>query len=384
MRVYQLVRELAQHNSVSLLTYGPTDPPPSLPRVDLPVKEVRTVPRRELSGSRRRFRQALSLLSLQPFHGHQLHSRQMQAALDELLAAEEFDIVQVEASPMMCFRFRTAAALVIDEHNIESELLARQHDGERSAARRFFNGLEAHKYRRLENRAWARAAACVVTSAREAPQVTGRAPGTRTAVVPNGVDPSYFVPAPLGDQVPGRIVFTGLLSYRPNLDGAQWFIEEVLPRVRARVPGTTLTVVGAGTEAELARLTADGVTVTGLVPDVRPHAAAASCVVAPIRIGGGTRLKVVEALAMGKALVSTTVGCEGIEVDDGTHLLVADDAESFAAAVCACLEDPALRERLGAAARRVAVDKYAWDRSAARLRVLYDEVVRVEGGDQTR
>jgi glycosyltransferase involved in cell wall biosynthesis len=375
MRVYQLARELARRNSVTLLTYRPTGPelPPS--ELEDLCEEVRTVPRPELTGLRRRLRQARSLLSRESFHGTALYSPEMQAAIDEILIRKTFDVVQVEASPMMCFRFHTTARLVLNEHNVESEILDRQHRAERSAVRRFFNGNEARKYRRLEDRAWAQADACVLTSGREVPQVRARVPHARTAVVRNGVDASHFVPQQRRELSGTSLVFTGLLSYRPNMDGARWFIDEVLPLIRERVPAVTLTVVGPGTPAELQRVAGPGITVTGLVPDIRPYLAEASCVVAPIRMGGGTRLKVVEALAMGKAMVSTSVGCEGIEVEEGRHLLVADSPSRFADAVCSVLSDPLLAARLGAAARAVAVEKYGWAEGAAQLRALYDELL---------
>jgi sugar transferase (PEP-CTERM/EpsH1 system associated) len=381
MRVYQLVRELARRNSVTLLTYrtsGPDLPPSELG--DL-CEEVRTVPRQDLAGLRRRLRQVRSLLSAQPFHGSELYSEQMQAAIDEVLIRKTFDIVQVEASPMMCFRFDTTARLVLNEHNIESEVLARQHQAERSAVRRFFNGREARKYRTLEDAAWARADACVLTSEREVPEVETRVPGVRTAVARNAVDAAYFQPQPQRELSEAGIVFTGLLSYRPNMDGARWFIDEVLPLIRRRVPAATLTVVGAGTPAELQRLAAAGVTVTGLVPDIRPYIAEARCVVAPIRMGGGTRLKVVEAMAMGKAMVSTSVGCEGIDVSAGTHLLVADDPASFADAVCDVLTDDVLARRLGVGARLAAVERYGWAQSADSMQRLYAALLAPGAGN---
>ena len=172
----------------------------------------------------------------------------------------------------------------------------------------------------------------------------------------------------------GRIVFTGLLSYRPNLDAARHLVDDILPRIRERHRSVTLTIVGSGRDADLDALRRPGVTVTGWVTDVRPYLRRASVVVAPLRIGAGTRLKVVEGLAMAKPMVSTTVGCEGIDVRSGEHLLVADAPDDFADAVVLLLRDRALGDRLGTAGHRLARDHYSWEGAAGQLAELYDRL----------
>ncbi|MGZ4664698.1 MAG: glycosyltransferase family 4 protein, partial [Frankiaceae bacterium] len=262
-----------------------------------------------------------------------------------------------------------------DEHNIESELLHRHGAGERSWARRRFNSLESWKQEVLEGNAWRKVAACAVTSEREVATVAARAPQTRIAVVPNAVDLDFFSPAEDAVAVnPRSVVFTGLMSYRPNLDGARYLVDEIFPRVRATHPETVLTIVGAGNRRELDALRREGVAVTGFVPDVRPFIAGAACVLVPLRIGGGTRLKVVEALGMGRPIVSTSLGCEGIDVVSGEQVLVADEPEAFAAAVCRVLDHPELGRLLGSIGRELVVARYSWEHSAQRLRELFEAV----------
>ncbi|MFL6127518.1 MAG: glycosyltransferase family 4 protein [Mycobacteriales bacterium] len=378
MRVYQLVRALAADHSVTLLCHAR----PDLVHFAEPLRafctEVRVVERAPEPGLARRVRQARSLLSATPYHASGMRTRQLQAALDDCLRATDFGVVQIESSPLAGLRYRTGAALVLDEHNVESELLQRMHEAERHPGRRLFNLVEAVKYRRLEHRVWSRASGCVTTSEREREHVRQRVPAARTAVVPNGVDPDHFRPGEAPVR-PDTLVFTGVLSYRPNYDAARYFIDEILPRVRTSRPGVELTVVGYGEPKDLAALAAPGVTVTGWVDDVRPHLAEAAAVVVPIRMGSGTRLKVVEALSMRKPMVSTSVGCEGIDVEPGRHLLVADDPDRFAAAVCTVLADPALGERLGRAGRQLVVDNYSWQRSGRLLAELYRELVPAGG-----
>jgi glycosyltransferase involved in cell wall biosynthesis len=376
-RVYHLTRQLATWADVTFLGYSDVGDEPSGPLRDV-CERVRVVEHHRRAGLARRAAQLVSVPARTPYHCRTVRSLSMQTALDELLDGDSFDVVQVEASPMMSFRLRTTAAVVLDEHNIESEVLRRQGDGERSPMRRWFNIWESRKYVRHEQWAWNQADACLVTSERERPRVAARAPRTAVAVVPNGVDPILFAPAD-GRTVrdPDGIVFTGLLSYRPNLDGVRWFVDEVLPSVRRERPGATLTVVGGGTAAELDAVRAPGVVVTGLVPDVRPYLWKAACVVAPIRVGGGTRLKVLEGLATARPMVSTALGCEGLNVHPGRELLVADDPSEFAAAVATVLGDERLAADLGRRGRACVVDHYSWDSIGERLREVYEDLVSI-------
>jgi glycosyltransferase involved in cell wall biosynthesis len=192
--------------------------------------------------------------------------------------------------------------------------------------------------------------------------------------VPNGVDIDFFRPAAI-DSSPGTLLFNGVLDYHPNRDAVEYLLTQVLPRIRERRPDVRLKVVGRGAPAELERLRRAGLEVTGEVPDLRPHLQEAAVVLVPIRMGGGTRLKVLEGLAMARPMVSTSIGCEGIDVRDGEHLLIADTADAFADQVDRILGDPALAARLGHAGRTLVEDRYSWDRAGDRLEDLYRSVV---------
>jgi glycosyltransferase involved in cell wall biosynthesis len=372
-RIHQLARHLSSNHEVTVLSYAdPSDEAVVAPLRDR-CREVRLVPRLSEASITRRARQVRSTASSAPFLAREFYSARMQDALDSLLAEYSFDIVQIETSQMTCFQLRTDARVVLNEHNIEYELLGRMHEGERSAIRRAHNRLEERKVRRFEQRWWGRVDGVAVPSSREEVIVRRHAPGTPTAVVPNCVDPEYFSPAS-DEPDEGTIVFTGLLTYRPNLDAAFHLVDDILPRIRQRHPGVTLTIVGVGRATDLDALRRPGVTVTGWVTDVRPYVRRASVVVAPLRIGAGTRLKVVEGLAMAKPMVSTTIGCEGIDVNSGEHLLVADTPDDFADAVVLLLRDRALGQRLGAAGHRLTRDHYSWEGAAEKLAALYDRL----------
>jgi glycosyltransferase involved in cell wall biosynthesis len=382
-RIYQLARHLSSDHEVTLLSYAePSEGPKVAPLRDF-CREVRLVPTRPDGPIIRRGRQLRWTASRIPFHAREFYGAPMQAALDSLLAEQRFDIVQIELLQMTCFRLRTDAKLVLDEHNVEYELLRRMNQGERSAIRRAHHSLEERKVRGFERRCWGRVDGVAVTSRREELIVRQDAPTTPTAVVPNCVDLEYFSSG--GDEgEPGEIVFTGLLTYRPNLDAAYHLVDDIMPRIRARHPGAALTIVGAGRASDLDDLRRPGVTVTGWVTDVRPYFRRASVLVAPLRIGSGTRLKVVEGLAMAKPMVSTTVGCEGIDVRSGEHLLVADSPDDFADAVTLLLRDRALGRRLGDAGHRLARNHYSWRSAAEQLTGLYDRLTFTRASNRDR
>jgi glycosyltransferase involved in cell wall biosynthesis len=372
-RIYQLARHLSFHHEVTVLSYAdPSEEEVVAPLRDF-CREVRLVPTRSDGPITRRARQVRWTASRDPFHAREVYGARMQAAVDSLLAQQRFDIVQLELLKMTSFRLRTSASVVLDEHNIEYELVHRMSLDESSAIRRANFRLEERKVRRIERLWWGRVDGVAVPSQREELIVRQDAPGTPTAVVPNSVDVEYFSP---GCDLPedGHIVFGGLLTYRPNLDAARHLVDDILPRIRERHPGATLTIVGGGRDPDLDALRRPGVTVTGWVTDVRPYLRRAAVVVAPLRIGAGTRLKVVEGLAMAKPMVSTTLGCEGIDVISGEHLLVADAPDDFADAVVLLLRDRELGQRLGAAGHRLARDHYSWEGAVENLLELYDRL----------
>jgi glycosyltransferase involved in cell wall biosynthesis len=224
-----------------------------------------------------------------------------------------------------------------------------------------------------------RADACVVTSEREVDAVRACAPDTPVAVVPNAVDVKYFAPCDTS-VTPHTVIFNGTLDYRPNLDAARYLIDDIWPLVRTRYPDASLTLTGRTDGVDTRSLTRPGVRLLGQVPDIRPYVSEAAAVAVPIRIGGGTRFKVLEGLAMGKPIVSTAVGCEGVAVSDGEHLLIADDAPAFASRIFEVFENADLRDALGQAGRRLIETGYSWELAGARLESLYRQITDNEPG----
>lgn len=379
MRSSQLALQIAKRHDVTFLSYAwPDDGPQDGPHVAELEQSMRisVVRRRARSRLVKRIAQLASLVGHRPFACQAVHTREMQGAIDGLTAATRFDLIHVESVTMTAFRFPPGVPIVLDEHNIEYELYERLYRGERHLLRRIYNGIEFVRMRRFERHCWQAVQACAVTSEREQPIVDAVAPDTPTVVVSNGVDLEYFARY-TGDTSPRTAVFVGVFNYRPNTDAAHYLVHEVWPLVRAKCPDATLTLVGTIHDQDALALAAPGVEIAGRVPDVRPYLHRAEVVAVPVRIGSGTRLKVVEAFSVGKAMVSTTLGCEGIASCDGEHLLIADDAEAFASRIVELFESPEQRDRLGAAGRALAEAKYSWDVAGDRLDELYQVVAPI-------
>jgi glycosyltransferase involved in cell wall biosynthesis len=194
------------------------------------------------------------------------------------------------------------------------------------------------------------------------------APGAPLAVVPNGADTDEFIP---GSSLGTGVVFVGGMTWFPNKDALEYFSAVILPELAAIGCVPSVEWVGRELPGAREKFAALGISLTGYVDDVKPHVAAARCFVVPLRVGGGTRLKILSAWAMGKAVVTTSIGCEGLDTRDGWNALIRDDPGEFAAAIKLVLEDDALAARLGANARATAEKTYSWNSIGAKMRTLY-------------
>jgi sugar transferase (PEP-CTERM/EpsH1 system associated) len=381
IRVSQIVALLARRHAVSLLTYAADQDGVKIKAMADLRADIHAVPARHPQWRWKRLPQLLSTLSSRSYQGRYLYSDAMQRKLDELCAGQPFDIIQVETSQMAAFDFDPRSALVIDEHDIVFELLDRIAASERSWLRRLYNGAEARKYRHEEIERWRRAGACVVTSSREVPIVRRAGVTGPILTAPNGVDVAYFAPGTEPPE-PDTLVMTGLMRTRPNIDGAAFFVRDVLPAILTHRPNARLFIVGGDPPDEITRLAGDHVVVTGGVPDVRPYLRQAAVAVVPLRMGGGTRLKVLEALSMKKPMVTTSLGCEGIDVRHEEHLLVADDPAGFAQAVVRLLDEPDTGARLAENGHALVHARYRWENVVERLEVLYEELLRARSRPQ--
>lgn len=264
---------------------------------------------------------------------------------------------------------------VLAHHNVESMLMQRRSEFESGALSRLFVAREALKLRKLEADVAGQFRMNIMVSDADAEALREICPAARTAVVANGVDTDYFAPT-AGPESP-CVIFTGGMNMFANRDGVDWFLENVWPILKSKVRELRFVAIGQQPTERLVQVSRQDpdVEAPGFVADVRPAVATAAVFLVPLRVGGGTRLKVLDAMAQGKAIVSTTLGAEGINVSNGRHLLLADDAESFAARIVELLGNAALRRSLGEAAREQVVRHYAWRNLGLRLSEAYESAI---------
>ena len=259
-------------------------------------------------------------------------------------------------------------------HNVEHVIWRRYAALEPRRLRRLLLEIEWRKFRSAEARACRRSHLTIAVSDEDRRALAALAPAATIGAIPTGVDLEYFTPAPDRER-PRHIAFCGSMDWQPNEDAVCWFADEILPRVQAEVPDATFAIIGRQPTARV-RALADrrGVTVTGSVDDVRPHVTSAAISVVPLRIGGGTRLKIFEALAMGQAVLSTPIGAEGLGLTPDREVAIADDAPAFADAAVALLRDADRRHALGGAGRQLVEARYAWARVGDAFRLHLEQV----------
>ena len=375
-RMYELIRGTGRADETRTLSLvGPVD---DLVAAESEIGPVVPIPvpftARMAASHLRRRTQVRSLASVRSFQFRLYHRPSFQTALDHLVQTNQADLVQFEFSQMGSFRVRTSTPTILDVHNIEYDVL-RQMSHTSSAGRRLFNLIEYRKFRREEIDAWSQASCCIATSAIDASVIEQHIDRV-VPVIPNGVDLEFFRRAPLSEATPGQIVFVGAMRYRPNADGAIFFVEQIFPLIRKELPEASFAIVGADPPPAVRELDrVPGVTVTGTVSDVRPWLRAAQIVVVPLRNGGGTRIKILEAFGSGRPVVSTQAGAEGLEVSGESQLLLADDPEAFARAVIQLANREELRSRLTDAAYDLVRRRYQWSAIISELRTVHTRLI---------
>ena len=377
-RNFYLLQAIARHHSTALVALvNPADLGLSSEIAQLAdiVHSMQLIPRE--SSNSKRWQQLASIARGKSYLLDSFITDDVQRALDFALSGVGYDIVLFESMFMAGYHVPAGKRIIIDQHNIEYELLERTYYNEKSWLRKWYNWQESRLVKRAELTLCQRADAVLVTSERESLKLKQLAPNTLIKVVPNGVDMAMFG---TGDMVeaPERIIFTGSMDYYPNIQAVLFFAQSCWPFVRTQFPGATWQIVGKNPPREVLKLAQlPGVAVTGTVPDICSYLAEAAVAIAPLFIGSGTRLKILDAFAARKAVVSTSIGCEGLLVVHGKHLLVADQPETFAHAICALLRDPQQRARLGSAGRDLVETEYSWGRSSEQLLHLLEERVAI-------
>jgi len=306
---------------------------------------------------------ATNLISPLPYFMKKYESSAMRWEIEKQVNRKQFDVLVCDfLQPSVNVPDNLSIATVLFQHNVEAMIWKRHYEIQQNPVKKAYLLNQWRKTRIYEAAACRRFDLTVAVSAEDTETMRQEYGLEHVADVPTGVDTDYFQPQGDTQIDPYNVVFTGSMDWLPNEDAMQYFVKEIMPRVREMIPELTLTVVGRNPYQSLFDLSQSdpSVIVTGRVDDVRPYIERAAAFIVPIRIGGGTRLKIFEAMAMGKPVVSTTIGAEGLPVRDGRELLLADTPDAFAAALVRVLKDRELALRLGALASATVRERFGW------------------------
>jgi len=378
-RLYHLLRELGGRHCLDLLSFVRLgEEKPDARALGVPCRLLGAVPFR--MSSPLRLRALLGLLSPHPRSLLNTYSAAMDALVHQALERRRYDVVLAsEIGPgIYTSRYvRDVRSVPRVVEDLELSMIWAKVEAQSTALGRWRHRLTWWKHRRYIADLLRRMDGCTVASRQERRMVLGVVPGYRPLeVVPNGVDMARYR-GDFGPVEPDTLVFPGALTYEANFDAMRFFLADIFPRIRAARPGVVLRITGRTEGVDLHRLPlGDGVILTGYLKDVRPTVARSAVCVVPLRVGGGTRLKILEAMALGTPVVSTAKGAEGLEARPGDDILIADEPPAFADAVLRLLDDEALRARLSANGRRLVAEQYGWDRIGQWLDQFLCEVVR--------
>ena len=377
IRVFNLLKQIAEKSDITLLALQtqPTDEEgvaelqqlgvqvhlvpnaPTLPRVSLRTlinafhrQQPITVARYDLPAYRQKFK--------------------------ELIATEDYDLVHYEMFHTAQFHTETDLPGVLSQQNVDSEIWRRLCDETANPFYKFVYWTQQRAFQRYERVLSPKFDAVTCTSDIDATVFQHHCAEDAIAIIPNGVDVMHFQPD-FTTEAPAHLIYIGSMDWYPNEDAVAFFADEILSGIQSEVPEVQFSIVGGNPSARVQKLEErEGVIVAGRVPEIKPYFAEATVFVVPLRIGSGTRLKILEALAMGKAIVSTSVGAEGLDLKDGEEIFIADEPKPFAEAVTRLLTDPALRRRIGENGRARVEKDYDWRSIGEKLHQRYTKVSR--------
>lgn len=371
LRIYNLLRGVAQRHNVTLISFN--DQPgiePDLAPLQAICEDVRVVPlslyRPDSLSARLHFFHPKPRSVIETF------SPQMVDAIEDALRRNNFDLViasQIDAAHHYSRAFRHIPALF---EEAEVSVLYEQYARSDSPWRRFRYGLTWSKHRQHLASVLRQFQRCTVVSEQERQLVSAlTVPGCAVDVIPNCVDVKSCAPFHT-TPTPNSLISTGAFTYAPNYEGMRWFLEQVFPLVRTAAPDAQLTITGK--HGDLPLPSTENVSLTGFVDDVRPLVARSWASVVPLHTGGGTRLKILESMALGTPVISTSKGAEGLDAQPGTHLLVADTPQEMAEATLRLCHEPGLRQRLSASGYELVREKYNWANVMPRFLDLIEDV----------
>jgi polysaccharide biosynthesis protein PslH len=376
IRTLNLTLRLARRHRITYICHRNSDPAEARQATDffrgqgIAVRTVDWSPPPK-SGAAFYARLAANLLSPLPYSAASHDSRPLRQALREHAASHPVDLWHCEWTPyVQAVRGLPNGRRLVVAHNVESVIWRRYYETEPHPLRRWYVGRQWRKFERFERQVMGEVDRAVAVSGLDAERLRRDFGARRVDVVENGVDPAYFRPENV-QREPARILFLGSLDWRPNLDGVRLLLDRVFPAVRATVPSARLCLVGRHPPTWLKQASqAPGVELHADLPDVRPQLVRCGMMVVPLRIGGGSRLKILEALATNTPVVSTRVGAEGLELEPERHLTVVEEVEDLPEAIIRAVREPAAMQSQAERGREAVLERYGWD-------ALADEMERV-------
>jgi polysaccharide biosynthesis protein PslH len=383
IRSYNLIRELARNHEVTLFTFYAPHPDDKHSELEKFCSRVinAPIPLPRARGFGEAVNYARNLFSSRPYTMAKYCKPSVARALRELVRKQDFDVI-------ICDFLFSADVIpwdwprpkVLFTHNVEEQIWRRHFQVTRNPVWKAVSWRE-YKTMRIAERHYVNLANHVLAvSEADRSHFASYADASKITVIPTGVDVDYFRPSSEPQQN-DTLVFTGSMDWLPNEDAIHYFADSILPVLRREAPEAELRVVGRKPSQGLHKLGQElpGIVVTGEVRDIRPHVHSSSVYVVPLRIGGGTRIKIFEAMAMGKAVVSTPIGAEGLPVRHNENILLAESPEEFVRCVLRLLREPSERERLGRAARALVEQNYSWRSVVSVFDAVFDRITERPG-----
>lgn len=390
IRIFNLIKQLAKRHKITMICHRNPDPEEArqaqMYLADLGTETV-LVDRKKTLGSGRakgpRFcaRMVLNLFSSVPYSVQWNNCPRMREAVRRYAAEHAVDLWQCEWAPYATALMGLAGVRwVMMAHDIQSRIWERYYHSESNPLKRCYIGQQWRRYRRYEHRVFSKAPLTIMVTQEDAELAGREFAARRTAIVDNGVDVAYYASAPCRDNTPrraGDILFLGNLEWRPNIDGVRLLLNDVFPLVLAEVPTARLCIVGRRPPKWLVQLgkSACNVEIHADVPDVRPFLYRCGVMAVPLRIGGGSRLKILEALATDLPVVSTKIGAEGLHLRAGSHYAEADSSEDMARILVRWIRNPESTKDMVLAGRRVVEAQYDWSILAEKMERAWQELV---------
>jgi polysaccharide biosynthesis protein PslH len=358
IRSYNILRQLNLRHEVTLFSYYAGAPDPEynaqLAR-HFPNAVCLATRKRDPGTLRRRYDYAVRLSRSEPYAVTRADHPKVRKALQTYFESRQFDVVICDfLLPTRSIPPRPLLPVVLFQHNVESEIWRRHAETESNLLLKLLYRLEFRKMLAYERAILRRVDHIIAVSQHDRNLMAAWVDPARITVVPTGVDLEEYSPQNSSTDKGLLLMFVGAMDSKPNVDAVEYFCAHIWPLILAKAPEAKFRIVGRNPSRRVRNLASKSVEITGTVPSISGHLREATAVVIPLRIGGGTRLKIYEAMALGKPVVSTMVGAEGLELTHGENILIADDPRSFADAACSLLQDAELRQRIGFSAAALA------------------------------